>query len=90
MNRRGHLSHKVPNVKLRPAPVASSSTGTRRSNRRAPSPSEEVWREQFEGGSDEDDDPMIGDSARPWEGIVITFTGIDDKASRLGVWEYMS
>jgi hypothetical protein len=35
MNRRGHLSNKIPNVKLRPVPSAPA---TRTRNARSPSP----------------------------------------------------
>ena len=81
MNRRGHLSHKIPNVKLRPAPASAaptSSTSTRKGKQRDISP--EVWREAYEDG--EDEDASRGDVAgtsRPWESVVITFTGVDDK-----------
>ncbi len=81
MNRRGHLSHKIPNVKLRPAPIASTSTG-RKGKKRSISPDSEIWREQYAGGGsdgDDDGDIMMDGSKKPWEGIVITFTGVDDK-----------
>jgi len=48
MNRRGHLSSKVPNVKLRPAPAG------RRSTRRHPSPSREIpWDDEEADGDGE-------------------------------------
>jgi len=31
MNRRGHMSHKIPNVKLRPVPTATRTRGNQRS-----------------------------------------------------------
>ena len=76
MNRRGHLSNKIPNVKLRPAPANASSKIDKRAN------SPEIWREAFEDGTNDAGDPDVGTSL-PWKGIVITFTGIEDKVSRL-------
>ena len=78
MNRRGHLSRKVANVKIRPPPVASSL------KKRQPSPEKEVWRQQFEEGEEGEDEGQIGDSIRPWTGVIVTFTGVDDKVSRCG------
>lgn len=69
--RRGHLSHKVPNVKLRPAPA-------QRSSRAEPEVAAYI-------PDDDDDDDERGASglsgSRPWEKVVITFTGVDDKVS---------
>ena len=76
MNRRGHLSHKVPNVKLRPAPAPSAATSRKRKGREA---TPEMWRQQYHG-EDEDEKPISGNS-KPWKGIVVTFTGVDEKVS---------
>jgi len=86
MNRRGHLSHKVPNVKLRPAPAASSSTSKKRKQRDADSP--EMWRQQYdEEGEGDHDEPMDSANARPWDGIVITFTGVEEKVRKSGIFD---
>lgn len=84
MNRRGHLSHKVPNVKLRPAPAASSTTSNKRKQRDPSSP--EMWRQQYDEDGDESHGAaMDTGNARPWEGIVITFTGVEEKVRNGGM-----
>ena len=75
MSRRGHMSHKVPNVKLRPAPAPTGSKA------RIPSP--EIWKEAYGYGLD--DDEMIGmdvaETSKPFKDVVITITGAEDKVS---------
>jgi len=38
-----------------------------------------MWRQQYHG-EDEDEKPISGNS-KPWKGIVVTFTGVDEKVS---------
>lgn len=54
MNRRGHLSHKVPNVKLRPAPPPGATRSRGKAADRDGSPfrsmmDEEILRQAMEG-----------------------------------------
>jgi DNA replication regulator DPB11 len=88
MNRRGHLSSKIPNVKLRPVPAASTSTSTSSKSRnknatRDPlnAMDEELIRRLGEDMEDEDESTMAlrGITEKPWKGVVITFTGIENK-----------
>ncbi|KAL1411271.1 protein kinase activating protein dpb11 [Vanrija albida] len=75
MNRRGHLSHKVPNVKLRPAPERRSNRG-----RQTIPDSEILARALEEDDSDEDAaGPSIDNANKPWKHVTLTFTGVEDK-----------
>ncbi|CAA7267493.1 unnamed protein product [Cyclocybe aegerita] len=70
MRRRGNKSHKVPNVKLRPAEKGSMSR-----------PGEEdvstCWAQDTQFGSD--DTTFHDPCPRPFKGIVICATGVEDK-----------
>ncbi|WWC85363.1 uncharacterized protein L201_000226 [Kwoniella dendrophila CBS 6074] len=79
MNRRGHLSTKVPQVKLRPAPAGPSS----RIQREA-SPinkiDEEIMRRALADPEDEESSTAaLRRNSKPWKGITITFTGVENK-----------
>ncbi|WVF72304.1 hypothetical protein IAT40_007117 [Kwoniella sp. CBS 6097] len=95
MNRRGHLSTKIPQVKLRPALApnvnarpnaaggSSSSTRGGGKNREA-SPlnmmDEEIMRRALADAEDEESSTAaLRRNSRPWKGIVITFTGVENK-----------
>nr|XP_018263947.1 uncharacterized protein I303_03824 [Kwoniella dejecticola CBS 10117]OBR86105.1 hypothetical protein I303_03824 [Kwoniella dejecticola CBS 10117] len=73
MNRRGHLSTKVPQVKLRPAPAGSS----RRTKEASPinMVDEEIMRRALA------DAEALRRNSKPWKGITITFTGVEAKAA---------
>lgn len=44
---------------------------------------EEIWREQYFGGEDEDEDMSLSGGVKPWTEVVITFTGLEDKVCRM-------
>ncbi|WWD01536.1 hypothetical protein V866_008481 [Kwoniella sp. B9012] len=78
MNRRGHLSTKIPQVKLRPAPAGSS-----RKTREA-SPinkiDEEIMRRALADAEDEESSTAaLRRNSKPWKGVTITFTGVENK-----------
>lgn len=78
------MSHKIPNVKLRPVPSNPASTSSRRRvNERDPlnAMDQELIRRLGEDAEDEDDSSraMRGSTEKPWKGVVITFTGIENK-----------
>ncbi|ORX39769.1 hypothetical protein BD324DRAFT_233372 [Kockovaella imperatae] len=77
MSRRGHLSHKVPNVKLRPAPAPGSNDPARKMRQLSP----DMWKETYGYGQDEDESGPVetGESSKPWQDVVITITGQEDK-----------
>ncbi|WWC69573.1 uncharacterized protein I206_103516 [Kwoniella pini CBS 10737] len=80
MNRRGHLSTKIPQVKLRPAPVGSS----RRAKEASPINmiDEEIMRRALADAEDEETSTeALRRNSKPWKGITITFTGVESKAA---------
>ncbi|ODO03446.1 hypothetical protein L198_02293 [Cryptococcus wingfieldii CBS 7118] len=80
MNRRGHLSKKIPQVKIRPAPARSGD------NRQA-SP-ERGWDEEREEIDIAQEDQLQRQSrrnAKPWKGVHLTFTGVENKAHLMGL-----
>ncbi|WVQ78214.1 hypothetical protein IAT38_000297 [Cryptococcus sp. DSM 104549] len=77
MNRRGHLSSKVPQVKLRPAPAKSRA-------RKEPSPISEYDRQFMDGllaqaEDDETADAKLKNDEKPWKGVTFTITNVDEK-----------
>ncbi|WRT67010.1 uncharacterized protein IL334_003976 [Kwoniella shivajii] len=79
MNRRGHLSTKIPQVKLRPAPAGTSNRKTREA-----SPinkvDEEIMRRALADAEDEESSTAaLRRNTKPWKGVIITFTGVDNK-----------
>ncbi|OCF35397.1 hypothetical protein I316_02947 [Kwoniella heveanensis BCC8398] len=89
MNRRGHLSTKIPQVKLRPAPAPNNGAGggsssARGGKNREASPlnmmDEEIMRRALADAEDEETSTAaLRRNSRPWKGIVITFTGVENK-----------
>ncbi|KAK8869919.1 hypothetical protein IAR55_000487 [Kwoniella newhampshirensis] len=82
MNRRGHLSSKIPQVKLRPVPAASSSS--RSGKRREASPmnkmDEEIIRRALADTEDEETSTAaLRQNLKPWKAVTITFTGVENK-----------
>ncbi|WVW83245.1 hypothetical protein I302_105264 [Kwoniella bestiolae CBS 10118] len=78
MNRRGHLSTKVPQVKLRPAPAGSS----RKAKEASPinKHDEEILRRAMAHAEDEESSTAaLRRNSKPWKGITITFTGVENK-----------
>ncbi|WVN85237.1 uncharacterized protein L203_100382 [Cryptococcus depauperatus CBS 7841] len=77
MNRRGHLSTKIPQVKLRPAPARAPNA------ERESSPinkmDEEILRMALLEAEDGDGLRSIK-SPKPLRGVCITFTGVENKA----------
>lgn len=82
MNRRGHLSTKLPNVKLRPAPAASVSRARQGEASTSIAADDELLRQAW-GGADTEDAARLatGSVERPWKSVVITFTGIENKVN---------
>ncbi|WVR05087.1 hypothetical protein IAU60_002099 [Kwoniella sp. DSM 27419] len=94
MNRRGHLSTKIPQVKLRPAPAAgaSSHAGSSRAKgkTRQVSPhnmmDEEILRQAMAEAEDEETSTAaLRNDSRPWKRVVITFTGVENKPYLTGL-----
>ncbi|ORY32222.1 hypothetical protein BCR39DRAFT_523376 [Naematelia encephala] len=84
MNRRGHQSVKIPNVKLRPAPAPTAESSRKRARQRQSSPlnalDDELRRRVLEEAeAEESSHAALGSSSKPWAGIVITFTGAENK-----------
>ncbi|WWD15806.1 hypothetical protein CI109_100230 [Kwoniella shandongensis] len=87
MNRRGHLSSKIPQVKLRPVPIgagAGGSSSSRSGKQREASPmnemDQEILRRAMADTEDEETSTAaLRKSSKPWKGVVITFTGVDNK-----------
>jgi hypothetical protein len=84
------MSHKVPNVKLRPA---SSAVTKQKSRYKDYEPQglnamdEETIRRLREDEHDEEDTNVAlrGTIQKPWIGVVITFTGVENKVKQLQV-----
>ncbi|KAL7422194.1 protein kinase activating protein dpb11 [Cryptotrichosporon argae] len=72
MNRRGHLSHKIPNVKLRPAPAGPS----KRRRDDDGDMREHAWADVEEEGLTSD---AMRENRKPWADVVVTFTGVENK-----------
>ena len=84
MNRRGHLSHKIPNVKLRPAPAPSASKGKPREASPLNAMDEQIMQRAWEEAEDEEmSTAALRIAGKPWKGVVITFTGVEDKVGSL-------
>ncbi|PFH51104.1 hypothetical protein AMATHDRAFT_80477 [Amanita thiersii Skay4041] len=71
MRRRGNKSHKVPNVKLRPAQPTPTATTSR------PIPEDEsmCWAQETQEAS------LVDPCPRPFKGVSVCATGIPDKLS---------
>ncbi|KII84392.1 hypothetical protein PLICRDRAFT_179634 [Plicaturopsis crispa FD-325 SS-3] len=72
MKRRGNKSNKVPNVKLRPAEVSASAKAKQRET-------ENSWWAQDSQASVLGDVRRVDSCPRPFKGVVLCATGIDDK-----------
>lgn len=100
MNRRGHLSHKVPNVKLRPAPAMGVTTSRSKDKQKEVvinAMDEEVLRRAWDAAEGEDvlmhgvaeilmahideeaSTSALRSTKKPWENVVLTFTGVENK-----------
>ncbi|GMK55402.1 hypothetical protein CspeluHIS016_0204580 [Cutaneotrichosporon spelunceum] len=71
MNRRGHMSSKVAGVKIRP--------NTRRHSA-LPLDGEEIVQRAWDEAHEDEDVVALDGTDRPWNGITVTFTGVEDKA----------
>ncbi|KAK4687729.1 DNA replication regulator DPB11, partial [Tremellales sp. Uapishka_1] len=81
LNRRNHLSVKIPNVKLRPAPAESKRPKRKqREDEGLNAMDAEIFERAWENADDEETSTAaLKKHTKPWKGIVITFTGVDNK-----------
>ncbi|ODN84798.1 hypothetical protein L202_00668 [Cryptococcus amylolentus CBS 6039] len=80
MNRRGHLSKKIPQVKIRPAPARSGD------NRQAsPGSGWDEEREEIDIAQEAQLQRQSRKNAKPWKGVHLTFTGVENKAHLMGL-----
>ncbi|OWZ71337.1 hypothetical protein AYX14_03267 [Cryptococcus neoformans] len=79
-SRRGHLSRKIPNAINRPAPPKAHVPRER-------SPLSRMDLELLRQAEAEDEEVInhSRQSARPWKGVFITFTGVENKAQLSGL-----
>ncbi|EIW69569.1 hypothetical protein TREMEDRAFT_62429 [Tremella mesenterica DSM 1558] len=83
MNRRGHLSTKIPLVKLRPVPARNAKGKARDSSPIDDSALQEyLWKDAEDS---ELTNVALQNGSKPWKNVVITFTGVEDKVRLSGL-----
>ncbi|WVQ71544.1 hypothetical protein IAR50_001083 [Cryptococcus sp. DSM 104548] len=80
MNRRGHLSRKIPQVKLRP-----NHAGPGEAKQASPESGWDEERRELDNAQDAQLQLQSRKNARPWKGVHITLTGVENKAHLSGL-----